>query len=110
MASEQEQTRLADELSKVYEILDDAHDEAQTQREEAILGLMYILTDYGRDVALQREFPTPNQKLHAAVADDMEIEDPDDPGFWPDYAGGHDDYSMLIDWTDPDKGEISVDD
>jgi len=103
-------TRLADELSKVYDVLDDAHEEAKTQREEAILGLMYILTDYGRDVALQREYPTPDQKLYAAVSDDADIEAPADPGFWPDYAGDHEDYSNLVDWTDPNKGDVPVDD
>ena len=105
-----DETRLADELSKIYDILEDAHDEAQTQREEAVLGLLFILTDYGRDVALQREYPTPNQKLHEAVADGVELEDPSDPGYWPDYAGDHDDYSDLVDWTDPDKGDVPVDD
>lgn len=101
-------TRLADELDRIYDVLEDAHEEAKTQREEAVIGLLYILTDYGRDVALQREYPTPNQALLEAVGG-PEHEQPPDPGFWPDYAGDHDEYSNLVDWTDPEKGDVEVD-
>jgi len=102
------QTRLADELDRIYDVLEDAADEAETQRENAVIGLLFILTDYGRDVALQREYPTPNQKLLEAVGG-KEPELPDDPGFWPDYAGDNDDYSMLVEWTDPDKTDTEAD-
>ncbi|USZ73775.1 hypothetical protein [Natronosalvus halobius] len=102
MQTETEQTRLADELSRIYDILEDASEEAETQRENAVIGLLFILTDYGRDVALQREYPTPNQKLFEAVGGELS-EKPSDPGFWPDYAGDHDDFSMLVDWTDPNR-------
>jgi len=106
--SEPDDTRLADELSHIYDVLEDAHEEAKTQREEAVIGMLYILTDYGRNVALQREFPTPNQQLYAAVSDE-DLEDPADPGYWPDYAGDHDDFGDLVEWTDPDRGEVPVD-
>jgi len=91
---------LTDTLDQIYDVLEDAHNEAETQREHAVIGLLFILTDYGRDVALQREYPTANQALLEAVSD-AEVEQPPDPGFWPDYAGDHEDYSMLVDWTDP---------
>jgi len=108
-ANEQDDdTRLADELSKIYDVLEDCHEEARTQREEAVLGLLYILTDYGRDVALQREFPTPNQLLYAGLSDE-EPEEPADPGFWPDFAGDHDNFGDLVEWTDPEHGEVPVD-
>lgn len=103
-ADDTEQTRMADELDRIYDVLSDASEEAQTQRENAVIGLLFILTDYGRDVALQREHPTPNQKLVAAVGGDEE-EMPSDPGSWPDYADDHDDYSMLVEWTDPSRSE-----
>lgn len=106
---ESDSTRLADELDRIYDVLEDAHEEAKTQREAAVIGLMFILTDYGRDVALQREYPTPNQKLLEAAGGEMP-EEPSDPGFWPDYAGDHDDYSMLVEWTAPEKGDVEVSD
>lgn len=97
-----EQTRLADELSRIYDVLEDASEETETQRESAVIGLMSILTDYGRDIALQREHPTPNQKLIEELGGE-EAEKPSDPGFWPDYAGDHEDFSLLVDWTDPNR-------
>lgn len=107
--TDSDQTRLADTLSQIYEVLEDASEEAETQRENAVIGLLFVLTDYSRDVALQREFPTPNQKLYAAVGGEVP-EKPADPGFWPDYAGDHEDFSMLVDWTDPDGPRQHTDD
>lgn len=95
-----EQPRLADELDRIYDVLEDAAEEAETQRENAVLGLMFILTDYGRDVALQREYPTPNQELYAMVSGE-DHEQPPDPGYWPDYAGDHDEFTNLVEWTAP---------
>jgi hypothetical protein len=97
-----------DELDKVYDVVDDARETAETQRENAVLGLLLLVADYGRAVGLQREYPTPNQKLMEAVAG-KEPENPDDPGSWPDWAGDHEKFQMLIDWTDPAKGDVPVD-
>jgi len=96
-----DETRLADELSRIYDVLEECDDEVQSPREAAVLRLMGMLTDYGRAVALQREHPTPNQKLFAAVGDGELPDKPADPGSWPDYAGDHEEFTALMERTDP---------
>jgi len=101
-----DETRLADELSRIYDVLEECDDEVQSPREAAVLRLMGMLTDYGRAVALQREHPTPNQKLVAELGDGELPNKPADPGSWPDYAGDHEEFTALMERTDP-RTEVS---
>lgn len=94
--ADDDQTRFVDELDRVYEALEDASQEAQTQRENHALALIHAATDYGRDVGLQREFPTPNQKLFAHVSGE-DLEQPDDPGSWEVFREQHEALQVLED-------------
>lgn len=101
MATEQENedTRFVDELDPIFDAIENANPEAQTQREKVALGRLHVALIYARKVGLQREFPTPNQKLYAHAAEEK-LEKPDDPGTWEEFVENHESLQDLEDWAD----------
>lgn len=102
MSDSDSDTYVSDELETVYECLVDASEGTKTERECATIGMLFVMTDYARDIALQRE-----HKLVESVSDKT-IEKPDDPGTWEEYVEQHDDFEMLVEWTDPEKGNVPI--
>jgi len=101
MSGEQQatNTRYVDELDPIFDAIEEAMPEAETEREKMALARIQASLEYARQVGLQREFPTPNQQLYARAAD-KDLEKPDDPGTWEQFREQHGALQDMEDWVD----------
>lgn len=87
-----DESQFHDELGAFWHLIEAAHEAAQTQEEHMVLVRIAANVEYGRKLALQREFPTPNQKLVEMCGGD-EPEQPPHPGDWGSF---YDDYTETL--------------